>query len=272
MKIAVLAAALTIVLAGMTVPVVEVRAQSSTSGGSAATDVLPTPVSGYQFKRKRTRAVQDDDEANPAFLWVEAGAAAWSKVEGEAGKACDSCHGAAETSMKGVAARYPEYHQPSAKLVNLEQRINLCRTENMKAPAWAWESAELLAMTAYVKLQSRAMPADVRIDGPARPFFEKGRAFFHQRRGLLDMTCAHCHVAQAGKYLRAQLLSQAQVNGFPTYFLGFQSLVSLQRFFRFCNARVRAAPYDFGAEEYVDLELYMAWRGSGLALEAPAVR
>ena len=265
MNVAGMSAALVVAVIAVAVSGAIVWAQS-TSGAMAI------PTSGYQFKKPRTRAIQDDDAVNPAFLWIEAGAAAWPEAEGEAGKACEGCHGAAESSMKGVGARYPEYHAPSGKLVNLEQRINLCRTENMKAPAWAWESPALLAMTAYVKLQSRAMPTRVRIDGPARPFFEKGEAFFHQRRGQLNMACAHCHVAQAGKQLRAQLLSQAQVNGFPTYFLGFQSLVSIQRMFRFCNGRTRSIPYDYGAEEYVDLELYMAWRGNDLAVETPAVR
>lgn len=230
------------------------------------------PTSGYQYRQLKTRAIQDDDDMNPAFLWIEDGKEAWSRVEGDAGKACETCHGRAEETMKGVGASYPKYHPPSGKPINLEQRINLCRTENMRAPAWAWETDELLAMTTYVKHQSRGMPVNVDIDGQARPFFEAGKSLFHKRLGQLDMACTHCHDGRTGKHLRAQQLSQAQINGFPGYFLGFQRVISATFLFRFCNSRVRATPYDFGSEENVSLELYMTWRGQGLPVETPGVR
>jgi sulfur-oxidizing protein SoxA len=35
---------------------------------------------------------------------------------------------------------------------------------------------------------------------------------------------------------------------------------------------MRSTPHDFGADEYVNLKLYMAWRGNGLPVETPAVR
>ena len=41
---------------------------------------------------------------------------------------------------------------------------------------------------------------------------------------------------------------------------------------RDCNKMVRAQPYAWGAEENIDIELYLAWRGRGLPVETPAVR
>lgn len=227
---------------------------------------------GYTFLTPATRAVQDDDFQNPAFLWVQSGEELWSTVDGAAEKSCQSCHGDAETSMKGVGARYPTYFEPWGKLINLEQRINYCRTENMKAEPWKWESPELLAMTAYVGLQSRGMPVAVKIDGPAKPFFEKGKAFYEQRRGQLDMACSHCHELYPDTMIRANLLSQGMNNGFPLYRLKWQKLGSLHRRFRGCNSQVRADPYKAGSDEYVNLELYVTWRGQGLPVETPAVR
>jgi hypothetical protein len=103
--------------------------------------------------------MQDDDFANPAFLWVDYGTELWEDVNGAAGKACSSCHGDAEDSMKGVGTSYPVYSAELGKPINLEQRINKCRVDNMQAKAWKYESRELLGMTAYVKSQSRGMPA-----------------------------------------------------------------------------------------------------------------
>jgi sulfur-oxidizing protein SoxA len=42
--------------------------------------------------------------------------------------------------------------------------------------------------------------------------------------------------------------------------------------FEWCNTSVRAEPYPLGSDEYVDLELYLAWRGRGLPVETPAIR
>src|SRR6185503_3462861 len=74
--------------------------------------------SGYEFMSPETRAMQDDEKTGPAVLWLLEGEELW-------GTNCAGCHGIEK--MKGVAARYPALH--GRKLVNLDQRINLCRTE-----------------------------------------------------------------------------------------------------------------------------------------------
>ena len=175
--------------------------------------------------------------------------------------------------MKGGGAGYPRYHEPSGRPISLQQRINLCRTEQMQAEPWPWESESLLAMTTYVKHQSRGMPVNVSIDGPAAPFFEAGKELYYQRRGVMDMACKHCHNDHYGQHLRTNLLTQGQSNGFPMYRLFAQGLMSLHGFVgSVCYPRVRATPLEPGAEELVNLELYLAWRGSGLPVETPAVR
>ena len=45
----------------------------------------------------------------------------------------------------------------SARPIDLEQRINSCRTEHQGATPFAWESEELLALTAFVARQSRGV-------------------------------------------------------------------------------------------------------------------
>jgi sulfur-oxidizing protein SoxA len=228
--------------------------------------------SGYTYAAPETQAIQDDDFANPAFLWVDYGTELWEDVDGEEGKSCATCHGNAEDSMKGVGARYPVYSAELGKPINLEQRINKCRVDNMKADAWKWESRELLSMTTYVRMQSRGMPVQVQIDGPMAPFYEQGKEFYYQRRGQLDMACSNCHEDNAGNMIRANLLTQGQSNGFPTYRLKWTKIGSTHRRFRGCNKQVRATPYGYGSDEYVALELYVASRGMGLPVETPAVR
>jgi len=216
--------------------------------------------------------MQDDDLANPGTLWVQEGEALWRKLEGPAGKSCASCHQDAAATMKGVAARYPAFDPRVSRVINLEQRINLCRVERQQAPPFAYESQELLALTTFVAHQSRGMPIQVVIDGPSLPFFEAGRTLFFTRQGQLNLACRQCHEDHWDQQLRGAPISQGHGNAYPAYRLEWQAIGSLQRRLRNCNIGVRAEPYPYGAQEYVNLELYLAWRAQGLPIETPGVR
>jgi L-cysteine S-thiosulfotransferase len=228
--------------------------------------------SGYTYLSGELQAEQDDDLGNPGMLWVERGADQWRTPAGSAGKSCASCHGDAATSMKGVRASYPKWNAALGKPIDLEQRINLCRTEQMGAAPLAWESDALIAITAYVGRQSLGMPVALPDDPRLEPYRKAGEAFYNQRRGQWQLACSYCHVEQAGHHLRGDLLSQGQTNGFPIYRLLWEGMGSVQRMFRWCNEGVRAEPYDYGSEEYIGLEIYLAERGRGLPVETPAVR
>jgi L-cysteine S-thiosulfotransferase len=228
--------------------------------------------SGYTYLSEENQRLQDDDFANPGLLWVERGRELWGQTDGASGKSCASCHSDAADSMRGVRTRYPLFDPRRGKLINLEQQINRCRAEHLQAMPYPYESEALLALTAFVSMQSRGMPIDVQIDGPAQPFFDAGREFFYRRRGQLDMACAHCHEQYAGQRLRGEVVSQGQISGFPVYRFTWQTLSSTHRMFDWCNTSVRAEPYALGSDEYVNLELYLAWRGRGLPVEAPAIR
>ena len=228
--------------------------------------------SGYTYLSEENQRLQDDDFANPGLLWVEHGRELWRQADGAAATSCASCHGDAADSMRGVRTRYPRFDPTFGKLITLEQQINRCRAERMQAAPYPFESEVLLAMTALIGTQSRGLPIAVRIDGAAQPFFEAGKTFFYQRRGQLDMACAHCHEQYAGQRLRGDIMSQGQINGFPVYRFTWQTLGSTHHMFEWCNTSVRAEPYPLGSDEYVNLELYMAWRGRGLPVETPAIR
>ena len=228
--------------------------------------------SGWHFRTPETQALQADDFENPGFLWVEQGEELWETVDGSAGKSCASCHGDAAESMAGVGASMPKWNEALAKPVNLEQQINQCRSERMGAESWKWESAELLSMSTFVRNQSRGMPVEVQVDGPMKPWFERGQELYHTRVGQLDLACVNCHQNYYGLNIRADRLSQGQSNGFPTYRLKWQKIGSLHRRFRGCMSQVRAEPYKYGSDEFVALELYVNWRGQGLPVETPAVR
>ena len=113
--------------------------------------------SGFDDMSPATQALQRDDTQNPAMLWVLDGEALWSRRSGTDGRSCADCHGNASTTMRGIAARYPRFDAARGRPVDLGERIAQCRVRQ-GAPAPAAESAERLALQAYVALQSRGMP------------------------------------------------------------------------------------------------------------------
>jgi len=233
---------------------------------------LAEVLSGWRFRTDETQALETDDFVNPSFVFVEQAAAQWSTPEGTEGKACADCHGAVEEGMKGVRAAMPKWSVAANDLWSLENYVNDCRVNRMGAKALKWDGGDLNAMTALIGLQSRGMPVAVSIDGPAREWWEKGKEIYYTRYGQLEFSCANCHEDNFGKMIRADHLSQGQINGFPTYRLKNAKLNSSHGRFKGCIRDTRAETFSPGSAEFRALELYVAWRGTGLSVESPSVR
>jgi L-cysteine S-thiosulfotransferase len=231
-----------------------------------------TRRSGFSFMSTENQALERDDTQNPAMLWVKDGEAHWSRREGAAEKSCADCHGPAQQSMRAAATRYPAFDAISNKPVNLQQRIEICRTKNQRAAPLAPEAQQLLNLESFVALQSRGMsiapPNDARLNG-ARA---RGKSLYQQRIGQLDLACTHCHDRHAGGKLGGSTIPQAHPTSYPLYRLEWQSAGSLQRRLRNCMSGVRAEPYALGSTELVELELYLAERAAGMKWEAPGLR
>jgi L-cysteine S-thiosulfotransferase len=228
--------------------------------------------SSYEQMSPATKAMQDDDTSNPATLSVLDGEALWKQKMGRADKACADCHGDAAVSMRGVSVRYPAAARSGARLFDIEQRINLCHIGRQEAEPFAYESRDLLALSAFLGQQSRGMPIAISEDEKTRSFIETGRKLYSARQGQLNLSCQNCHDDNAGQKLAGVPLVQGHPTGYPLYRLEWQSVGSLQRRLRNCLIGMRAEPYPYGAQEYVALELYLMWRARGMTVETPAVR
>jgi len=215
--------------------------------------------------------MQADDFDNPGMLAVEAAAEAWETVEGTEGKSCASCHGDAD-SMAGVRAVYPKWNEAAGEVRTLEMQVNDCRENRMGAEKLKYTSGDMTNMVALITLQSRGMPVNVAIDGPVQATWEQGKELYYTRTGQLDLSCASCHEANYGNMIRADHLSQGQINGFPAYRLKNAKLNSVHARFKGCVRDTRAETYKPGSAEFVALELYVASRGNGLSVEGPSVR
>jgi sulfur-oxidizing protein SoxA len=228
--------------------------------------------SGAEFMSASTQAMQRDDTQNPGMLWVGDGEALWRSQAGKSGKSCASCHGDARASMRGVAARYPAFDTHSRLPLNLGQRINQCRQLRQGAEPLKPESKELLSLDSYVAYQSRGMPVNPPPDARLAAPTERGKQLYFQRIGQLNLSCAQCHDSNWGKRLGSAVIPQGHANAYPIYRLEWQGMGSLQRRLRNCMNGVRAEVPPYNAEELVELELYLASRAKGMALESPGVR
>ncbi len=228
--------------------------------------------SGFDFMSSATQAMQRDDAQNPGMLWVLEGEAAWSQPVGVEARTCAGCHGDARESMRGVAARYPAYDDTLTRPVDLRQRIANCRQKLQPGALALGDHAQALALEAFVAFQSRGMPITPPADPRLAPARERGRSLYHQRLGQLDLACSDCHEAMAGRRLGGSPIPQAHPTAYPIYRLEWQGLGSLQRRLRACLSGVRAEPFAWGAPEWVELELFLAWRARGMPLESPGVR
>ena len=156
--------------------------------------------------------------------------------------------------------------------VDLEQRINSCRSNRQQATPLAYESRDLLALTAFIARQSQGAAIETGADPQLAPFIAKGRELFMQRQGQLNLGCANCHDDVWDKLLAGSAITQGHPTGYPLYRLEWQSLGSLQRRLRACITGIRAQAYDYGSPELVELELFLMSRARGMPVETPAVR
>jgi len=232
---------------------------------------LDTVYSGWRFRKSETQVMETDDFENPSMVAVEYAIELWNTAAGSSGKSCADCHGDV-SSLKGLRANMPRWNEATGKPETLEQIINASIKTHQGADTWKWESNEMVAMTAYIGMQSRGLPMTVQTDGPMADWIARGKELYYTRVGQLDLACSNCHEDNWGNMIRADHLSQGMINGFPTYRFKWQGLGSLHRRFKGCMEQVRATPYERGSDEFIALEAYLAWRGAGLGIETPAVR
>ena len=249
----------------------ETEIVTRTAPSPVVADVLDEVISGWHYRGTETRAMQADDFDNPGMIFVSQAEDVWNAAEGSEGKSCADCHGASE-EMAGVRPVYPKWNEEAGEVRTMEMQINDCRENRMGAEPWKYAGGEMVNMTGLMASVSRGMPVNVAMDGPAQSTWEQGKELYYTRFGQLELACASCHEQSTGLMIRADHLSQGQINGFPVYRLKNSKLNSVHSRFKGCVRDTRAETFAPGSPEFIALELYVATRGNGLGVEGPSVR
>ncbi|MDE9449121.1 sulfur oxidation c-type cytochrome SoxA [Aliiroseovarius sp. Z3] len=249
----------------------DIEIVTKTAAPEHLSDAFDEVLSGWRFRSDQTQSMQMDDFDNPGMLGAENGADIWATADGSEGKSCADCHGEPE-EMAGVKAVYPKWNEEAGEVRTLQMQVNDCRENRMGAEPWGYDSSAAVDVEALLASVSRGMPVNVAIDGPAQSTWEQGKEIYYTRYGQLELSCANCHENNYGNMIRADHLSQGQINGFPTYRLKNTKLNGAHSRFKGCIRDTRAETFNAGSPEFVALELYVASRGNGLSIEGPSVR
>lgn len=240
------------------------------SGGQS---VLAEKLSGYAFIKDETRAMQDDEFANPGLIAVDAGADLFNTPFKEGGETCASCHGkdGEKLDVQKIAA-YPVYDVESKSIISLQDQISACRSK-VADDTLPVNHPGLMALETFVRHLAHGVPVNVNTEGAERQaLLKRGEELYKTRYGLIDMSCYICHTQYAGQFVRGQKISQGQTNGFPAYRLGPGAMANLNLRITQCLDLMRAEPFPDDSEQIKLLEYYLSARSNGLPIETPAVR
>jgi L-cysteine S-thiosulfotransferase len=176
----------------------------------------------------------------------------------------------------GIANQYPTWNKRKGEVITLAKALNECRVRQ-KIPPLAYDNAEMVHLLAYLTYTSRGKPIAITIpkdDPRALAAYEQGKAFYYQRHGQLNFSCATCHVQNAGKKLRAEILSASlgHTNNWPTYRLKWGEMGSLHRRFAECLTNIKANAYSEQSLVFQNLEYFLSYMGNGVPISGPSTR
>ena len=170
---------------------------------------------------------------------------------------------------------YPYFDNNHGEVVTLELAINECREANGEKPL-RYKRGTLADISSYMAYTSRGNKFDIQVPNDARASsaYESGKHFFYAKRGQLNMSCADCHVSNAGNRIRADILSPAlgQVTHFPVYRSKWGGIGTLHRRYGGCNRQVRAKDFPAQSVAYRNLEYYHTYMSNGLEVNGPGAR
>lgn len=175
---------------------------------------------------------------------------------------------------RNAAGNYPRFDAALGKVVTFEMALNDCRRRNGEKEFAYDDRATMGVLTAHARSLSDGMRMDVRVDGAgALAKYEQGKRFYFTRIGQYNFSCSSCHLGNAGRILRTEIISPTvgQATHWPVFRAG-DNLNTLHIRLRRCMEQMRATPFPAGGEELNNLEYFLAYLSNGLPLRASVYR
>lgn len=116
--------------------------------------------------------------------------------------ACQSCHlhGASQPyamPFTGIWGQFPQYRGREGRVSTMEDRINGCMERSMNGKALPVISPEMVAIMAYIKFMSQAVPVGAKLTGTGTLAIKEPDRAADPRRGaeIFAANCVACHQA-----------------------------------------------------------------------------
>jgi thiosulfate dehydrogenase len=177
-----------------------------------------------------------------------------------AGMSCEACHNDAGRkphagSFLGIYAKFPQWNKRAHRFITLQDRLAECFLYSMNGRPPAYDSREMIALTAYIAFLSRGAPVGegfsgqrlIAVTAPHPPDKTNGAALYATR-------CAACHGADGA----------GQNGAFPPLWggksfndgAGMHRLATMAAFVRY-NMPYGAQPNSLSAQQAYDVSAYV---------------
>lgn len=181
-----------------------------------------------------------------------------------------------ENKGLAIAQNYPKWNEKRGEVITLAMAINDCRIKYQLSP-FNYQQGKITQLLAYMAYTSRGQLINIKVpkDNPkALAAYQQGKTYYYQRRGQLNFSCALCHVNNAGKRIRSEVLSPAlgHTSGWPTYRLKWGGMGTLHRRFIGCHRQIRASAPKAQSVELRNLEYFLTFMGNEIPINAPSTR
>ena len=191
---------------------------------------------------------------------VEKGAAEFEKF------GLAKCAALADPAAARLA--HPYYDDAAGTVVTLEGTIRKCYNEQTGKKMGPMKG-KVARISAWISDQAAGEKINVKVESDgAKAAYARGKATFYAKRGQFNMSCADCHVYNAGKKARADILSPAlgHTTHVPMYRAKWCSLGTLHRRYGGCYKNMRAKPLMAQSPEYRDMEFFHQAMSNGLEI------
>jgi thiosulfate dehydrogenase len=176
-----------------------------------------------------------------------------------AGMSCEACHIGAGTnahggSFVGIYGTFPQWNARSKRFIALQDRLAECFLYSMNGRPPAYDSREMIALTAYIAYLSRGTvvghgAADqglIAVTAPEPPSAERGKPIYQAK-------CSACHQADgSGGANFPPLWGATSFNGGA----GMHRPETMAAFVRY-NMPYGSPPNTLSAQEAVDVTAYV---------------
>ncbi|WP_029935947.1 sulfur oxidation c-type cytochrome SoxA [Thiomicrospira pelophila] len=225
-------------------------------------------IYGYDEDRRSQWEMQE--EFPPYSDFLDKGAALFEKDK----SAYIGCLVNSKDGVDKIRSSYPYFNEKLQQVVTLEGDINRCRTE-AGLKAFGWKKGDIAAVSSYLANEARGQKINVVIESEgAKKAFADGERLFVEPSGQLGLACASCHVYNASRKARSDILSPllGHTTHFPVWRLKWAGAGTLHRRYEGCHKNMRSAPRKVQGEEYRNLEFFSAYMSNGLEINGPSVR